>query len=489
MRLVLLLWLLYFLQGVPYGFQTKFLPVFLRSYSLSLTLISLTRLLSLPWLLKPLWAPFVDNYGSVISWIKYNLVGMALCYLVASCIPMNSVMSIVTVMALLNIMAATEDIAVDSLFVNHFTPDRIGMGNIAQVVGYKTGTLLGGGLLGWLSSFCPWEQLFFFLSVIYMISAFFICSSFFINLTQFEGKQAKSTAKITTEHEEKMIETHNNMWKTSTLCVDQMKDKDCKTEKIRAVKRRQNFQIMETDEQEKSATTKNFHFSYLSLQKSRNYVRKTLETYVKVYQNVLNSDGTKWTIVYVLIYKLGEQGIISIVPMFLLDNGVSSSNTAMITGVLCQFCSIFGSLIGGMLFSNWESLHSTLAVISSIRFVAIFVLTWLGSLNSININWIWFILFDCLLHLVSGMVTTLTFTLMVACSQKCPKIFSATHYSTLATFEVLGKLCMVSISGIVVDLIGYINFFTVCTCLAVFPIVLLGTGSKYKTEKLILNED
>ena len=126
MKLVFLLWLLYFFQGIPYGFQTKFLPVFLRSYSLSLTLISFTRLLSLPWLLKPLWAPLVDKYGSKISWVKYNLFGMAVCYLVASCMPLSSVSLTVLVVACLNIMAATQDIAVDSLFVSHLTPEDIG---------------------------------------------------------------------------------------------------------------------------------------------------------------------------------------------------------------------------------------------------------------------------------------------------------------------------------------------------------------------------
>lgn len=126
MKLVFLLWLLYFLQGIPYGFQTKFLPVFLRSYSLSLTLISFTRLLSLPWLLKPLWAPLVDKYGSKISWVKYNLFGMAVCYLVASCMSLSSVSLTVLVVACLNIMAATQDIAVDSLFVSHLTPEDIG---------------------------------------------------------------------------------------------------------------------------------------------------------------------------------------------------------------------------------------------------------------------------------------------------------------------------------------------------------------------------
>ena len=126
MKLAILLLLLYFLQGVPYGFQTKFLPVFLRSYSLSLTLISFTRLLSLPWLLKPLWAPLVDKFGAKISWVKYNLLGMAFCYLVASCMSLNNVSFTVLVVACLNIMVATQDIAVDSLFVDNLAPEDIG---------------------------------------------------------------------------------------------------------------------------------------------------------------------------------------------------------------------------------------------------------------------------------------------------------------------------------------------------------------------------
>jgi hypothetical protein len=124
-----------------------------------------------------------------------------------------------------------------------------------------------------------------------------------------------------------------------------------------------------------------------------------------------------------------------------------------------------------------DGLQSTLAILSIVRFLIACVLTWLGFFNSLTTNWIGFVASDCLLHLVSGMITTLTFTLMVACSQKCPRILSATHYSTLATFEVLGKLCMVSVSGTVVDMIGYTKFFVICTCLTLLPIILLRTGN------------
>lgn len=126
MKLGFLLWLLYFLQGIPYGFQTKFLPIFLRDYSLSLTLISFTRLLSLPWLLKPLWAPLVDRYGTKMLWVQYNLIGMALSYLATSCMSLNGVSFAVFIVPCLNVMAATQDIAVDALFVDNLSREEIG---------------------------------------------------------------------------------------------------------------------------------------------------------------------------------------------------------------------------------------------------------------------------------------------------------------------------------------------------------------------------
>src|SRR5688572_26056234 len=59
-----LLTALYFVQGMPFGFQATALPVYLRSHGVSVTTIGFLGLLSLPWLLKVLWAPLVDRYGS-----------------------------------------------------------------------------------------------------------------------------------------------------------------------------------------------------------------------------------------------------------------------------------------------------------------------------------------------------------------------------------------------------------------------------------------
>jgi MFS family permease len=57
------LFLLYLSQGLPFGFQITALPVYLRSQNISLTLIGFSSALALPWMLKALWAPFVDRFS------------------------------------------------------------------------------------------------------------------------------------------------------------------------------------------------------------------------------------------------------------------------------------------------------------------------------------------------------------------------------------------------------------------------------------------
>jgi PAT family beta-lactamase induction signal transducer AmpG len=61
---------------------------------------------------------------------------------------------------LTNLFAATMDIAVDGLAVDLLGVDELGWGNIAQVVGYKIGMLIGGGILVWASQWIGWSGLF-----------------------------------------------------------------------------------------------------------------------------------------------------------------------------------------------------------------------------------------------------------------------------------------------------------------------------------------
>lgn len=74
---------------------------------------------------------------------------------------------------------------------------------------------------------------------------------------------------------------------------------------------------------------------------------------------------------------------------------------------------------------------------------------------------------ECILQLFAGIITTVTFTLMMQISKNVPTSIQATHFSTLATFEVLGKLFMTSVGGSLVEVLGYLHFFIFCLALSI----------------------
>ena len=126
-RLLVTLSVLYFLQGLPYGFQIKFIPIRLRKLGYSLFGISILRLINLPWMLKFLWAPILDRYrGKSTTWLLCCIFGMAsISFIMSMCptwIPMVTLM-----LCLFNFLSATSDIAVDAITVRKMKPSELGL--------------------------------------------------------------------------------------------------------------------------------------------------------------------------------------------------------------------------------------------------------------------------------------------------------------------------------------------------------------------------
>ncbi|PRQ09239.1 MFS transporter [Enhygromyxa salina] len=162
---VAILSVFYLVQGLPFGFQAKALPVYLTTHGLSLTNIGFAGAVSAPWLLKPLWAPIVDRYGSARfgrrrSWIVPLQAALASTCLGLAFVPAEALGLFLGMIALTNLFAATMDIAVDGLAVDMLEPEELGWGNIAQVVAYKVGMQIGGGILLWASQWIGWRGLF-----------------------------------------------------------------------------------------------------------------------------------------------------------------------------------------------------------------------------------------------------------------------------------------------------------------------------------------
>ncbi len=182
-----ILWVLYFVQGLPFGFQATALPVYLRTAGMSLEGVGLAAALALPWSLKILWAPLVDRfgggrYGRRKSWILPLQLLLAVTCGAAALVPPHEGLTPILVLVLaMNFFAATMDIAVDGLAVDVLERSELGHGNVAQVVGYKVGMLTGGGVLVWASGTIGWEGLF-------LVMAALIALCFLVTVLWREGE-------------------------------------------------------------------------------------------------------------------------------------------------------------------------------------------------------------------------------------------------------------------------------------------------------------
>uniref|UniRef100_A0A8D2AQW1 Major facilitator superfamily domain-containing protein 3 n=1 Tax=Sciurus vulgaris TaxID=55149 RepID=A0A8D2AQW1_SCIVU len=394
---------LYLVQGLPYGLQSGLLPILLRARGLSLTRVSLAKGLYAPWLFKLAWAPLVDRRGSPRAWLTLSTASLGLvCGLLAALPPSQTDQdglpaTVMGLLLLLNLGAAVQDVALDTLAVQLLNPAELGPGNTVQVVAYKLGAALAGGGLLVLLPTLSWPLLFLLLAATYWLAAALA-------------------------------------WTAPAL---------------------QRMPWPPPSEH----TPGTPHL-----------------------QDLLAAPGTLWTAGFVLTYKLGEQGAGSLFPLLLLDHGASAPDLGLWNGLGAVACSVTGSSLGGALLArHWQPL-SLLRSAFGLRLGGLACQTALllhldtpgASVGPGTLLRGVALLSLCLQHFLGGLVTTATFTVMMHCSQLAPRALQATHYSLLATLELLGKLLMGALAGVLADSLGPHPCFTVFLILAALPLLDLG---------------
>ncbi|KAM5281701.1 major facilitator superfamily domain-containing protein 3 [Ctenodactylus gundi] len=199
-------------------------------------------------------------------------------------------------------------------------------------------------------------------------------------------------------------------------------------------------------------------------------------------QDLVAVPGTLWAASFVLTYKLGEQGAGSLFPLLLLDRGASAPELGLWNGMGAVICSIAGSSLGGALLArHWHPLPLLRSVLQlrlgglACQTVLLFHLDTAGaSIGPGTVLRGVALLSLCLQHFLGGLVTTTTFTIMMHCSQLAPRALQATHYSLLATLELLGKLLSGTLSGVLADGLGLHACFAVFLMLSALPLLELG---------------
>ncbi|WP_353167153.1 MFS transporter [Acinetobacter sp.] len=177
----LLLFSLYWAQGLPVGFMTHALPVILRAQGVSLAHIGGFGLLMAPWAIKILWAPLVDRYGHhhaghYRSWIIPTQFLTIVILVILSFLPIQSLNEsrflFLFFIALLcmNGIGATQDIATDGLAVSILKEEQQHFGNMFQVIGSRLGFIVGGGAILWAMDWLSWQTTFLVLAAIVAVN-------------------------------------------------------------------------------------------------------------------------------------------------------------------------------------------------------------------------------------------------------------------------------------------------------------------------------
>ena len=83
---------------------------------------------------------------------------------------------IVSLMFLLNLGSAVQDICVDSLAMDVLDTSELGLGNTIQVVAYKVGSVFAGAALLWVCEVASWSVMWSVLSSLYLACILLIIS-------------------------------------------------------------------------------------------------------------------------------------------------------------------------------------------------------------------------------------------------------------------------------------------------------------------------
>lgn len=378
---------LYFAQGLPFGFQVTALPLLLRERGVSLEAIGFAGVLTLPWMAKALWAPWVDRFGSIAfgrrkSWIVPMQLGLVVCALIAS---RNEQLEVLLALVfVMNAFAATQDIAVDGLAVSWIRPSELGVANAFQVVGYKLGMLTGGGLLLWASARIGQRGMFEAMAGLLLI----------VLLVAISIRERKPGAEVAS---------------------------DAKLLSLREI--------------------------WLLLRAA------------------LRERTTLPLLAVIVTYKMGESLADGMWKPMLFDKGFDKADIGLWNGTYGMVASFAGSLLAG-LWTRARPLQVALMVIALLRAAGIAAEWWV---SVVDVNDVDVIVVTCVEHFLGGALTTVVFALMM---RHTLREIGGTHFTLLASIEVLGKSLLGVWSGVIAASAGYSGLFATATVLSIAFVAL-----------------
>ncbi len=156
LRRMVSLCVLYFAQGLPWGFASVAFAAYLADNGLTpQEIAALFATIALPWTFKWIWGPVIDTvnmpqFGSRRLWIIFAQFGMAVSIGTLLLIPdlKNQLDTVIKLLFIHNIFASLQDVSTDALAVDVLRDDEVSKANGYMFASKRAGMIIGGAILG-----------------------------------------------------------------------------------------------------------------------------------------------------------------------------------------------------------------------------------------------------------------------------------------------------------------------------------------------------
>jgi len=404
-------------QGVILGDP---MSAMLSENGISKSTIGFFALLSLPYGLKFLWAPFIDKarlpilsavFGRRRSWA---LVSQSLLLGAMAAVgffdPQIDLWWIGFFTFIVAFASASQDIVIDAYRIEILDDHMLAAGSASIMGGWRLGQF-GGGAAGLImADFLPWATTFAILACIIAVG---ICAILF-------SKEPRAIKSDTTSALEDA--THHHVHKLAFLGP--------------------------------------------RLQKTLAWLFEAMVLpFIEFFQRIGLKDGLL-VLGFILLYKFGDQILSLMQTPFFLEIGFSKSEIAGIKKIFGFNAILVGSFLGGIVLAYFGFLKGLL--VAGLLMAGSNLVFALQALIGPEL---WMLTVTVAVENITTGIGTVAFVAYL--SHLCNVSYTATQYALLTSLMGLSRVVMSSVSGVIADHTDWVNFFLITTVLALPGLLLL----------------
>ncbi len=190
------------------------------------------------------------------------------------------------------------------------------------------------------------------------------------------------------------------------------------------------------------------------------------EAVVEPFAEYLQRNGAVLILLFILLYKVGDQMASTMTMPFYLDLAFTKTEVAVITKLFGFWATILGGLAGGIVILHIGILRSLwfFGFLQALSTAGFSYLAWYGKSLSVLAVVIGFE------NLAGGMGTAAYVAYMASLTNKK---FTATQYALLSSLMGVPRVFMAAPTGYMAEGFGWCNFFLFCTVIALPGLLLL----------------